>query len=123
MSASIRPTRWPCWCSARARFVATVDLPTPPLPLATATRCLTPGRATFCGICGCMKSSGAFAELAEVFERVDAGVVAVVPDDLIRVRPAGRHGDRHRRAGLQLGVGEDAERVGRRFALLAARRA
>src|SRR5437764_13377952 len=100
MSASIRPTRWPCWCSARARLVATVDLPTPPLPLATATRCLTPGRATFCGICGCMESSGAFAELAEVFERVDAGVMAVVTVDLIGVRVACWHGVWNGRDGL-----------------------
>src|SRR5207253_2833158 len=43
MSASIRPTRRPRMCNASARLVATVDLPTPPLPLATATKCLTPG--------------------------------------------------------------------------------
>ena len=41
-SASIRPTRHPSACIASARFTATVDLPTPPLPLATATICLTP---------------------------------------------------------------------------------
>src|SRR6478736_7033703 len=37
MSASRRPTRCPRIASARARFRLTVDLPTPPLPLATAT--------------------------------------------------------------------------------------
>src|ERR1700735_4035884 len=35
-SASTRPTLLPCACSARARFTATVVLPTPPFPLATA---------------------------------------------------------------------------------------
>src|SRR5438270_13051830 len=106
MSASIRPTRWPCICRASARLADTVDLPTPPLPLATATRCLTAGRATLAGICGCIGGgpSGAFAQLAQVFERVDAGVVAVVPDDLVGVRPAGGHRHRRGRPGLQLGV-------------------
>ena len=36
MSESIRPTRWPTRSRARARLAATVDLPTPPLPEATA---------------------------------------------------------------------------------------
>ena len=49
-----QPTRRPSMCRARARLVATVDLPTPPLPLATATTCLTPGRVIFGGPCGCM---------------------------------------------------------------------
>src|SRR6187200_738384 len=100
MSASISPTRWPCRCSATARLAATVDLPTPPLPLATAITCFTPGRAIFGGIGGCMgvPSAGGLAELAEDVERVDAGVVAVVPDDLVSV-PADRpHRDRGGRA-------------------------
>ena len=37
MSASRRPTRLPFRLSARANRAATVDLPTPPLPLSTAT--------------------------------------------------------------------------------------
>src|SRR5581483_12165028 len=45
MSASIRPTRAPRALSARARLAATVDLPTPPLPLATATTWRTPGNS------------------------------------------------------------------------------
>src|SRR6516225_7166747 len=49
MSASKRPIRRPCMCRASARLAATVDLPTPPLPLATATTCLTPGRLIFGG--------------------------------------------------------------------------
>ena len=43
MSASRSPTRWPSWARATARLAATVDLPTPPLPLATATTCRTSG--------------------------------------------------------------------------------
>src|ERR1700682_1996246 len=37
MSESMRPTRCPSLPSASARFAATVDFPTPPLPEATAT--------------------------------------------------------------------------------------
>src|SRR5216110_3485400 len=44
MSASSSPTSAPAMRSAAARFTATVDLPTPPLPDATAIVCLTPGR-------------------------------------------------------------------------------
>src|SRR5438067_4156883 len=43
MSQSHRPTRAPVCFRATARLAATVDLPTPPLPLATAITCLTPG--------------------------------------------------------------------------------
>ena len=44
MSASSNPTDAPLLRRAAARFTATVDLPTPPLPDATAIVCLTPGR-------------------------------------------------------------------------------
>ena len=44
MSASIKPTFAPSFASATARFTATVLLPTPPFPLATAIVFLTPGR-------------------------------------------------------------------------------
>src|SRR6266404_1532693 len=50
-SASIRPTLWPSFTRARARLTATVVLPTPPLPLATATRFFTPGIGWRSGIC------------------------------------------------------------------------
>src|SRR6267378_2002265 len=43
MSASSRPTLAPLSPSAQARLIATVDLPTPPFPDATAIACLTPG--------------------------------------------------------------------------------
>src|SRR5262245_37779835 len=43
MSESSSPTRAPSWASVTARLAATVDLPTPPLPLATATTCRTSG--------------------------------------------------------------------------------
>src|SRR5690554_7402479 len=36
------PTRYPSAAMASARLTVTVDLPTPPLPDATATICLTP---------------------------------------------------------------------------------
>ena len=41
MSASRSPTRAPCAAQASARLAATVDLPTPPLPDATAMTFLT----------------------------------------------------------------------------------
>src|SRR5579859_381310 len=43
MSASSNPTRAPDRASEAATFALTVDLPTPPLPLAMATKCSTPG--------------------------------------------------------------------------------
>src|SRR4030067_3659972 len=44
MSASMRPTLCPRCFRANARLVATVDLPTPPLPLAIAMMFLTAER-------------------------------------------------------------------------------
>src|SRR3954451_24182862 len=60
MSASRTPTRWPSCERATARFAASDDLPTPPLPLATASTRqsagsrITPSRSgapprSFCG--------------------------------------------------------------------------
>src|SRR5258707_5804238 len=43
MSQSHRPPRAPFCSNPTARFAATVDLPPPPFPLATAITCLTPG--------------------------------------------------------------------------------
>ena len=43
MSASSRPARLPSRASATARLAASVDLPTPPLPLPTAMIRFTPG--------------------------------------------------------------------------------
>ena len=40
------PTAAPVWRSAVARFTATVDLPTPPLPDETAIVCLTSGMSS-----------------------------------------------------------------------------
>src|SRR5216683_3651467 len=47
MSASRSPTLAPLAPMAQARFMATVDLPTPPFPDATAITCLTPGSTWF----------------------------------------------------------------------------
>ena len=43
MSASSSPVLTPLAASPSARFTAVVDLPTPPLPEATAMMCFTPG--------------------------------------------------------------------------------
>ncbi len=48
MSASSSPVAKPCRASATARFTATVDLPTPPLPEATATMAFTSGSNIAC---------------------------------------------------------------------------
>src|SRR5581483_4110467 len=122
MSASMSPTRLSRALSASAKLAATVDLPTPPLPLATATTCLTPGSSIFGGapaggrivISSSFLARVAFAQRAQVFQGVNARVVPVVPDDLVGVMPDRLH--RHRlegRLGLQLARLEDAERVGR----------
>src|SRR6266446_1572499 len=50
-SASSNPTLCPSFAKASARFTATVVLPTPPLPLATATRFFTPGIGWRSGCC------------------------------------------------------------------------
>src|ERR1051326_4095373 len=118
-------------CRASARLVATVDLPTPPLPLATAITCLTPGRTIFCWcISGCggtgsspdlsfcarrlaRRALGALAQTAERFEGVDAGLVTVVPDNLVSVAADGRHRRRgQRRARSQVVGAENAKRIG-----------
>ena len=53
MSASSSPTLSPLCASATARFTATVDLPTPPLPEATAITAFTSGsRGAACGAAG-----------------------------------------------------------------------
>src|SRR5450432_2038127 len=46
------PTRAPCTERAAARLVVTVDLPTPPLPAATAMMLRTPGRRGLSGRLG-----------------------------------------------------------------------
>src|SRR5437773_7156284 len=119
MSASSRPTAWPFALRASARLVATVDLPTPPLPLAMATILPTPGSAIFCGGPGgcigvnsrsCVVGLWVLPEFAEHLQREDAGIVAVAPDDLVRITAHRRH--RHRHDGDQLLGLEDAERIG-----------
>src|SRR4029079_10268264 len=105
MSASITPTAPPRDRRARARLAATVDLPTPPLPLATAITWRIPGSDSFCCVpWPCMDAvslSDGLAQFAEVLERVNAGVVPVVPHDLVRVIADRAHRRRPRRAGFQ----------------------
>src|SRR4051794_8696582 len=110
MSASRRPTRRPSMCRARARLVATVDLPTPPLPLATARTLFTPGMAIFWAAApapgGCMiilpmiwrrlflDALRALAQLAQMLQREQARVVAITPDDFVGI--IADRTDRHR---------------------------
>src|SRR5918912_218842 len=53
MSASSTPTRRPSAWSPSARLAAVVDLPTPPLPDATAMMALTPGTPATRGVAAC----------------------------------------------------------------------
>src|SRR4051794_36941533 len=59
MSASSTPILRPCARSARARLQAVVDLPTPPLPEATAMTCVTPGMIWARGEGACAGRPGA----------------------------------------------------------------
>src|SRR3954466_8670231 len=59
MSASSTPILSPCARSARARLQAVVDLPTPPLPEATAMTCVTPGMIWARGEGACAGRPGA----------------------------------------------------------------
>ncbi len=56
MSASSTPTESPFAFSASARLAATVDLPTPPLPEATATIARTPGRQRAFAAAACRRA-------------------------------------------------------------------
>ena len=60
-------------------IAVTVDLPTPPFPLATASTCLIPGSDIFGGACigGGMDVSLGFGKRTQRLERVDARIVAV----------------------------------------------
>src|SRR6185437_10085947 len=130
----MRPTFWPAAWRARARLAATVDLPTPPLPLATARRFLTPGRAIFCGCAGFMRFLFSWRhrqeclchlirEFSQCIHGVDAGGVAVVSGNLIGVVTDRLHGGRFGGAGGCLLWGEHTERVGGLRAFFDARRA
>ncbi len=62
MSASSTPTFAPSAASASARLTAVVDLPTPPLPLATAMMFFTAGisftpRCTACEVIFCVMAT------------------------------------------------------------------
>src|SRR3954464_14555831 len=75
MSASSTPILRPCARSARARLQAVVDLPTPPLPEATAMTCVTPGMIWARGEGACAGRPGAGA--GEVAGPLAAGRSAV----------------------------------------------
>src|SRR5215211_7522540 len=107
MSASMSPTRWPCICKARARLAATVDLPTPPLPLATAMMCLIPAMA------GLADMQTSMTQLSKQLDGVNAGIVPVVPGDLIGIVPAGRHFSRLGGAGRDFAIAQQLEWIGR----------
>ena len=61
MSASITPTLKPSAASAAARLVVTVDLPTPPLPLATISTLVVGGMAVSGARCDTLKRALAMA--------------------------------------------------------------
>src|SRR6185436_4230437 len=58
MSASRMPVFSPSAAKPRARLQEVVDLPTPPLPEATAMTCLTPGRPAAFEVARALRSGG-----------------------------------------------------------------
>src|SRR4029077_15384375 len=70
----MRPTLWPNFTRASARLTATVVLPTPPLPLAIATRFFTPGMGWRSGI-GCGAPGGICGFLSDILPRWGAAVL------------------------------------------------
>src|ERR1700710_1366503 len=125
MSESSRPTRWPSCASATARLAATVDLPTPPLPLATATTWRTSGiRSGFWAIAFCAASSRAGGLTTLMLTRASARLARPPPRRggggadplhfvahlLARRRVVGGHLEvHHHRAGARLDLVHEAE--------------
>src|SRR5216684_3246172 len=64
----MRPTLWPSFTRASARLTATVVLPTPPLPLAMATRFLTPGMGWRAGVCCGTGTGGIWIPILQLAE-------------------------------------------------------
>src|SRR4051794_25430053 len=106
MSASRRPTRCPRIASARARFRLTVDLSTPPLPLATATIFTGFSRDSSRGSSRGVDPPPSFEDLARLEpEKVDAAAK--------RVRRARHRLDRERTArDLRLRIAGEELHVG-----------
>src|SRR6266851_1275879 len=102
MSASSRPTLALLRLNAQARLMATVDLPTPPFPEATAIACLTPGMTWFG--CGRLKADRTLAVIfrstavtpgksatslvAMVWKRSRTGQAGVVSSKVKLTRPS-----------------------------------
>src|SRR6266849_9190974 len=102
MSASSSPTLAPLRLSAQARLMATVDLPTPPFPEATAIACRTPGMTWFG--CGRLKADRTLAVIfrstavtpgksatslvAMVWKRSRTGQAGVVSSKVKLTRPS-----------------------------------
>ncbi len=110
MSASRMPTRRSLAASARARLTAVVDLPTPPLPDATATIVFTPGTSCFAGA-------------APVSWTVSVGAVRMsggAASGALRRLLGGQHGAHRQDAGQR--VDDLLGRLAQRFELRRARR-
>ena len=90
MSASSSPTLSPNRASATARFAATVDLPTPPLPLPTAMMCL---RAFEPHAPGLLAKLG----LNSMHPQLDAGHAEVVRERMMDLRRPARGSPRRAR--------------------------
>ena len=67
MSASATPTLYPLRARVMARFTATIDFPTPPLPLATAITLPTFARFSKSGLTGAALGAG----VARTSSRID----------------------------------------------------
>src|SRR5688500_30644 len=94
MSASISPTRDPARASATARLLATVDFPTPPLPLEIAMTCPRFGYVTGC----CGGGTRGCAGRSSITGNARPAVLSVISTEptgpVVHLRARGR--ERHR---------------------------
>src|SRR5260370_15620275 len=68
LEVTAEPSTWPSFASASARLTATVVLPTPPLPLAMATRFFTPGMGWRAGVCCGTGTGGIWIPILQLAE-------------------------------------------------------
>src|ERR1700730_12378939 len=86
MSQSHRPTSAPERSRAAARLAATVDLPTPPFPLATAITWLTPAIFVVVLFCAAEATSGGLVmSITILVERTPGIVLRACSDSFFRV--------------------------------------
>src|SRR5436309_3198433 len=84
MSASSRPTRQPSAARPSARFAARVDLPTPPLPEATAMMWRIPGISR-CARAACARGPGCGGRCAAALPCSRSDVSVTIAEEMPRL--------------------------------------